>query len=53
MKILTKKEKQIWNDAVKATLIEMMNWDGIIPDLDDRKLLREKISEKISYKIKP
>lgn len=52
MKTLTKKEKSIWNEAVKKTCNELKLWDGLIPDADDRNRLAAVLKEKVSYKLK-
>ena len=49
-KILSKKEKLLWNAAVQATLNEVYLYDGIIPDERDRLLIKQRVSEKLSYK---
>ena len=47
---LTKEQKIIWNDAVDATLRELMNWDWTIPSKGDREFMKKVISERIKYK---
>jgi hypothetical protein len=50
---LNKEEiKEIWNEAVKATLREVNRYDGIIISERDREYLIQKVSSKVSYKIK-
>lgn len=52
MKTLTKKEKSIWNEAVRKTCNELKLWDGLVPDKDDRNILARVLKEKMSYKLK-
>ena len=47
----TNKEKDIWNEAVKATLSEMTRYDVIIPLEADRKYLTEQITGRVAYKM--
>ena len=50
---LNKEErKEIWNDAVKATLREVNRYDGIITSERDREYLIQQVSSKVSYKTK-
>lgn len=53
MKKLSKREKAIWNEAVKKCCNEIKLYDGIIPDEDERRRMAEKIKERISYKNQP
>ena len=52
MKTLSKKEKELWNEAVRKTINEMKLYDGVIPDKVDRLAMAENIQRKISYKLK-
>ncbi len=52
MKILTKKEKEIWNEAVRKTCNELKLWNGLVPDDDDRNRLAVVLKEKMSCKLK-
>ena len=53
-KAMTTKEKKIWNEAVKATLKEVLKFDGIITSLEDRNYIKDEVTKKISYKkLKP
>ncbi len=45
-------EKLLWNAAVKATLTELIKYDGIIPDKEDRNFLFQAITNKVAYKSK-
>ncbi len=45
----SKKDKEIWNDAVRATLLEVAKYDGIISGHDRRYMVGE-ILNKVSYK---
>jgi len=47
---LSKNEKIIWNEAVKATLKEVAKFNGIIPDEDERKFLTQYVKNKVAYK---
>lgn len=47
---MTEKEKQIWNDAVRATLNQVKKYDGIIPDDDERKYLCKSVYQRVAYK---
>lgn len=49
-KIATKKEKELWNEAIRAATNEMFLYDGLIPDERDRIILKERIIKKLSYK---
>jgi len=49
-KILTKKEKLLWNEAVAATAKEVLKYDGLVPNDDDRKALSEALKKRVSYK---
>jgi hypothetical protein len=50
---LNKEErKEIWNEAVKATLQEVNRYDSIIISEQDREYLIQQVSSKVSYKIK-
>lgn len=46
----TKREKEIWNEAVRDTLKEVWLYNGIIPDDFAREALCRNVQEKISYK---
>jgi hypothetical protein len=52
MKTLTKKEKLLWNEAILKAANEVYLYDGLIPEEWERKILKEKIVKKFSYKIK-
>lgn len=48
-------EKAIWNDAVRATLVEVARWDGLMSQ-GDRQFLVDEVQKKIAYlrpEIKP
>lgn len=49
-KIATKKEKELWNEAIRAATNEMFLYDGIIPDERDRIIMKDRIIKKLSYK---
>lgn len=52
-KIPTQKNKELWNEAIRAAANEMFLYDGLIPDKRDRIILKERIIEKLSYKNVP
>ena len=47
-----KREKEIWNEAIRKATNELRLWDGIIPDKSDREFIVCSIREKLMYKIK-
>ena len=49
-KVMTLKEREIYNQAVKDTLQEVWLYDGIIPDEEGRKNLCKAVQAKLSYK---
>jgi len=49
---LTKKEKELWSEAVRQTTKEIKNWDGLIPNIVDREFMSNSIYERLAYKIK-
>ncbi len=50
MTTLSKKDKLLWNEAVRKTLNEVKTSDGIIPDDDEREYLAIRVYEKVAYK---
>jgi hypothetical protein len=48
---LTKSQKLLWNEAVRATMNEVFLYDGTIPELEDRMYLKTQVIKKLSYKI--
>ena len=48
---LTPKQKEIWNDAVKATAREMEKWEGLVPDKEDREYLKSQLINRVCYKM--
>lgn len=46
---LTEKEKLLWNQAVRAAMNEAYLYDGLIPDEDARRNLKETVIRKLSY----
>ncbi|HRZ18737.1 MAG TPA: hypothetical protein P5136_01655 [Methanofastidiosum sp.] len=52
MKLLTRKEKELYNSAIKAATNEIKLYDGLIPDEGDRNYMAERIYERLAYKIK-
>lgn len=50
MKQLTKKEKLLWNEAIRAAANEAYLYDGLIPNEEDRKVIKMSTIEKLSYK---
>lgn len=46
----SKTEKEIWNEAVKATVAEMKKWDGTIPSENERNYMAGEILKRVSYK---
>lgn len=51
-KTRTLAEKQLWNEAIGKATKEILNWDGIIPNLGDRHFMSEFIYDRFAYKIK-
>ena len=52
MNKLSKRDKEFWNEAVRQTVKELKNWDGIIPSKEDREFMANRIYERLAYKIK-
>jgi hypothetical protein len=52
MKTLTKKEKELWNEAVKKCTNEIKMYNGTIPDEFERNNMAQAIKDRISYKLK-
>lgn len=44
---MTNEEKIIWNKAVKATTKELMKYDGVIIDEEDRSILKYDLEERL------
>ena len=49
LKVASLRDKIIWNAAVKATLLEVKQYNGLIPDDDDREILIRKVAISMSY----
>jgi hypothetical protein len=47
---MSDRDKQIWNEAVKATLKEVKKYDGLIPDDSERLYLCKSVYERVSYR---
>lgn len=52
MKQLSKRDKELWNEAIRCATRELKNWDGLIPDKGDRDFAAKSIYDKLAYKIK-
>ncbi len=52
METFTKREKIIWNQAIRMAANEAYLYDGLIPNERDRKAMKSGIVDKLSYKIK-
>lgn len=50
-KILTQKEKLLWNQAIRAAANEAYLYDGLIPEERDRMAMKIRTIEKLSYKL--
>jgi hypothetical protein len=48
--LLTRKQKLLWNEAVRKTLNQVRLYDGIIPDERDRNHIATAIWDRLSYK---
>lgn len=50
--IKSRKEKLLWNDAIKEACSEIKKWDGLIPNDYVRKFMATAVYERLAYKIK-
>ena len=46
---MTRREKEIWNEAVMTTLREVYKYDGLIPSMEDREYMTRTIRIKLCY----
>lgn len=49
-KLLTNKEKMLWNEAIQKATNEVFLFDGIVINEDDRLFMKHSIRNKLSYK---
>lgn len=47
---MTQAERDIWNEAVTATLKELQKWDGIIPEESTRLSMASNIYKRVAFK---
>jgi len=52
-KIKSKREREIYNEAIRDALKEVWLYNGVIPDAVDRAYMCRAIQEKLSFKNPP
>ncbi len=48
-RLLTKKEKKLWNEAVTKTCRELLAYDGLVPEEHDRIALSASLKKRLLY----